>query len=515
MDSFVNSNSKNDSETNIISGKERKLFYQELTTTITDKPKDSFNLVYLSFIFQGATLLMPFSTYLFLVDFYTEKFCELNLLYWAMVSVILCTSLSFAFITTIIADRVSLSKRLVTGHILFILSLSSFLLFTVLTSLGIFDSAPHAIGYVPLISGFISGIGSGIIQPSYYGLSSLLPPRYTQALVVGETASGVIIACFRVGTRLLKPAGSCESYDTVIFIALTVVFMIVSIPVLKFIYWHKYTNYWFKLVQKNFLIEYRVLDQHSTDSFDEDESVIAGRTDTLISEYTTTFGDGNVSRKFNGLKLTIQKKFIIFKKTWKLQLTILSAMIITLLLYPTFLTAAYTCGSQLCDWGPIITLCVFTLFDFITRWVILIPVKYNQCVLLLLSLTRILFIPLFAIFIFPISNPLVSFKFGFPIFQIVVAVFGVSNGFFASIPLMLIPTKLNASDKESGGIIGIFMLFIGLAVGILLSLPFYETVLVRTSNTTNLCCLSHVGNTTWSIFKNNTISMPGECTCGI
>ena len=517
MSSTLYTNPNCDSSGSTQRKKESKILFKELPvseSSITTKHKDSFHLLYLSFIFQGAALLMPFSTFVFLVDFYQEKFCQLDLLYWAMMAVILCTSLCFAVITTLVADKVSIAKRLFTGHILFILSLGSFLLFSILTTLGVLDSAPHAVGYVPLISGFLSGVGSGIVQPSYYGLSSLLPYRYTQALVVGETVSGIIIACFRVGTRLLKPVGSCESYDTVVFIALTVLVMIASVAVLKFIFWHEYTKHCLKLVRDNFLVEYRALEQNRGDSFEDDESVISGRNATFVDEHSSLSANRKMSKKFHLLTLTVKKKLIIFKKTWELQATILSAMIITLFLYPTFLTAAYTCEDQLCDWGPIITLCVFTLFDFITRWFTLIRVKYNHLAILLFSLARIIFIPLFAVFIFPISNPVVSFRFGFPFFQIIVAIFGVSNGFFASIPLILIPTRLTGSDKESGGTIAILMLFVGLALGTILSLPFNETILVKPpSNLTNLCCVSSIGNNTWNLIRNITSSQ--QCSCAI
>ena len=508
-----------------ISRKGLKISVQELPITeisIRNNPEDKYKLVYLSFIFQGAAILFPFNAFVFLVDFYQEKFCQLKLLYWAMIALILCTSLLFAFITTLIADRVSISTRLLTGHILFIIALVLFLIFTVLTALGVFDYIPPYIGYVPLIAGLLTGIGSGIAQPSYYGLSSLLPPQYTQALVVGETVSSLVIACFRVGTRLLKPVGSCANYDTIIFISLTILVMLGSVGVLRFIFSHNYTDYWLKLVRDNFLIEYRVLEQQGGDSFeDEDESVISGRNQTLISEdsplsKTQRLNLSSLGKYIQMLKLTLKKKAIIFKRTWELQLTILFTMLITLFLFPTFLTAAYSCEPQLCDWGPIITLCVFVMFDFITRWFALIPVKCNNLTVLLFSLPRVVFIPFFAIFIFPVSHPIVPFQIGFPIFLIVVAAFGVTNGYFASIPLVLIPKNLKANDKESGGTIGIFMLFIGLAAGSLLAFPFNETVLTKPGNMTSVCCVSHMQNTTWNhLIRNNTVTQQGVCSCAI
>ena len=493
---------------------------RDVPITLTDnRPQDRFNIIYILFIYQGAALLFPYNAFIFLVDFYREKFCQLNLLYWSMVATILCTSVITAFTTLIIADRVSIAKRNFFGHILFIFSLLFFLVFSILAIVGVFDTAPANVGYIPLLAGFTLGIGSGITQPTYYGLSSLLPSRYTQALVVGETVSGLTVACFRVGTKLLKPIGSCAYYDTIVFIVITMLFMVASLGVWLFIFYHKLTRYCMNREVNSFLVEYRVLDQQREgSSFEEDESVIAGRTETLAGEESPLSAEHGQQIHLNKVKTallvlqsTVRKKALILKKTFALQLTLLCSMLTTLFLFPTFLTAAYPCQPQLCDWGPIITLCVFMLSDFSVRWFSILPVKCSDLTLFVISLSRVLFIPAFALFIFPVGNPIIPFKIGFGFYLLIVAGFGITNGYFASVPLVLIPGKLQSDDKESGGTIGIVMVFIGLAAGTLLALPFNETVLTQ-SSLTSTCCMTY-RNTTLSsaVMRNN--SLFGECHC--
>ena len=473
-------------------------------------PQDRFNLLYFAFIYQGMAILFPYNAFIFLLDFYQDKFCDLHLFYWAMMSVMLLSDATFCFITNLISEYISFAKRILTGHILFIISLVFFLVFSVLASEGLLDSLPSYIGYAPLLAGLITGIGIGISQPSYYSASSQLPKHYTQALVIGETVSGLTSACFRISTKLLKPPNSCIFYDSQVYIGLTISVMLASFFVWAFIYYHNLTNYWLNLGKEESLAGNRPIQQNNDEVLDESEIASRlGRVNTEKSpllENTFKTNDSLYLRFARSLKL----KFSIFWKTWSLQLTLFFNFLITLFLFPTFITAAYPCHPQICDWVPIISLTIFVFSDFIVRWFTLIPIKCSSLALLIISLFRFLFIPIIGLFIFPISRPFVPVGYGLPIYLVIISAFGLTNGYFGSLPLVLIPTKLKVGEKEIGISIAIFILVSALVIGTFLALPFNETLLYR--NFTSVCCIGNTNPTSITPHLNMT---QGGCTCAL
>ena len=478
------------------------------------KPQDRFHILYLAFLFQGMAILFPYNAFIFLLDFYQERFCDLYLFYWSMVTIMTVTNALFCFLTNILSEYISPAKRILTGHMLYLVSLVFFLIFSSLVVGDVFSSLPDTIGYTPLLAGLITGAGIGVAQPSYYSISSQLPSRYTQALVIGETVSGVTSACFRIATKLMKPPGTCQYYDTLVYISLTLVVMIASIAVWALIYFHRYTSYHLdQLNKERFSIEYRVVEQDKENASME-ESIANECVDNNHDESSLLFGKPKSAKReklistFERFKKSTLRRFIVFKKTCSLQLTLFVNFVITLFLFPTFITAAYKCHTTLCDWVPIIALTVFVSSDFVIRWFTLVRVRLKNYVIFLISLSRFIFIPLICIFIFPLEDPIMHVDYGLPIFLVIVSLFGLTNGYFGSVPLVIIPTQLKGGDKQLGSSMGIFMLVSALVVGSLLAFPFNETVLVykSTNMTTSICCYK---NNVTNLFHNAT----GVCMC--
>ena len=480
-----------------------------VSTESFDKPVDRCYILYFAFLFQGMALLFPFNAFVFLLDFYQEKFCDLHLFYWSMVTITICSNALFCLLTNLVSDYISVAKRILTGHIIYLISLIFFLTFSTLVANGVFDDLSDSVGYTLLLAGILAGVGIGISQPSYYGISSQLPSMYTQALIVGETVSGITSAFFRITTKLAFYDQICQSNDTLAYIALTLLVMLMSVAVWAFIYCHKFTRFYIdQLKEGNFAIEYRVLDQERQNGLDDSE--VSGHVEPITDESTLLFGvkTERFNKTCNIFMKSLKRKLIIFKKTCFLQLTLFFNFVITLFLFPTFITAAYSCHTQLCDWVPIIALTIFVTTDFIIRWFTLIKVKCSSLVLFIISLFRVLFIPLICLFIFPLDKPIMNVEYGLPIFLVVVGVFGLTNGYFGSVPLVIIPRKLKVGDRQSGSSMGIFMLVLALVIGSLLAYPFNKTVLYKASNGTGPCCL---GNRNISVLPNSTAN--GECTC--
>uniref|UniRef100_S4RH62 Uncharacterized protein n=1 Tax=Petromyzon marinus TaxID=7757 RepID=S4RH62_PETMA len=65
-----------------------------------------------------------------------------------------------------------------------------------------FGLIPHHASYqLHLLSVAVVAFASTVQQASYYGLSGMLPPRHTQAVMTGESLAGVVASTTRVVTR--------------------------------------------------------------------------------------------------------------------------------------------------------------------------------------------------------------------------------------------------------------------------------------------------------------------------
>ncbi len=78
-------------------------------------------------------------------------------------------------------------------------------------------------------------------QTSYYGLSSMLPRRYTQALMAGESVAGLVVIISRIIT---KASFSSERAGAIAFFTVSLVFILVCvccqvyIRASPFVQWH-------------------------------------------------------------------------------------------------------------------------------------------------------------------------------------------------------------------------------------------------------------------------------------
>ena len=62
---------------------------------------------------------------------------------------------------------------------------------------------------------------STVQQSSYYGLSSMLPPRYSQALLAGESVAGFVVAVNRIFTKLVFS----ERVGAIVFFVVSLLFV--------------------------------------------------------------------------------------------------------------------------------------------------------------------------------------------------------------------------------------------------------------------------------------------------
>lgn len=78
-------------------------------------------------------------------------------------------------------------------------------------------------------------------QGSFYGLAGMLPPRFTQALMLGESIAGFAVSVLRIVTKV---AAKSESEGAIAFFAIGLVYIILCVVGQAFIYRSKFVKYY-------------------------------------------------------------------------------------------------------------------------------------------------------------------------------------------------------------------------------------------------------------------------------
>ena len=161
-------------------------------------PEDRHHLVYLGLGLCGAGFLLPYHSLVLSVDYFHTVFpgssivFDISLIYvlTAVVAVLLSTGLT---------QVLSLTTRILLGYLLSLLVLLFLLVAVVwLELLEQEQSYGAVLGCVALVA-----LGATLQQSSFYGLTGMLPARYTQAVMVGESAAGLLAALARLATKAL------------------------------------------------------------------------------------------------------------------------------------------------------------------------------------------------------------------------------------------------------------------------------------------------------------------------
>ena len=80
-------------------------------------------------------------------------------------------------------------------------------------------------------------------QASYYGLAGMLPPRYTQALMLGESVAGLIVSVLRIIT---KASTNSERKGAIAFFSLGLAYILFCVGCQVFIFKSKFVNFYIK-----------------------------------------------------------------------------------------------------------------------------------------------------------------------------------------------------------------------------------------------------------------------------
>ncbi|XP_022652747.1 equilibrative nucleoside transporter 4-like [Varroa destructor] len=163
-----------------------------------DAPRDSYQLVYLGLLLAGIGFLLPYNSFIIACDYFKAKYPLSNIVF-DMSLVYILVAFGTVCVNNALVETLAFSRRIAFGYLVSFLTLFFVLVFEV-----IWDVFSKDISYtVNLVAVAIVAFGCTVQQSSFYGYTSMLPARYTQAVMTGESAAGLLVSGNRILTKFL------------------------------------------------------------------------------------------------------------------------------------------------------------------------------------------------------------------------------------------------------------------------------------------------------------------------
>ena len=406
-------------------------------------PKDRFGLVYIAFFLAGAGFLFPWNSFVAAVDYflflYPDKHPEV-----AIAVMYLVVTLTFSTVNVCTVHHIPLHARIGFGYVMF----TAALVFVPLLDIAIQNCALNLnVSFVLTLCAVLTvGVGSGMQQSSYYGLSGMLPPRYTQAVMAGESAAGIVVSFNRVVTKL---AVTELRSGVIAFFVLSVLFILMCVGCQVYIARSAFVRHYVTACSQK---------RAPAQQGEEDNQSLLTEQEKELD--TTT----PMTVRFREMVLV---RWRVTKQIWMHAAAILIAFFFTLFLFPGIISEIQYCNIK--DWMPVILITIFNLCDFIAKWLALVPIKWmTPKVVLLSSIGRVIFIPLFLLCTSPSPTYPVLTGPAWPI--IITFAFGLTNGYLGCLPMVAHSKYVTEhKHKELAGTIMTWFLLTGLTLGAILA----------------------------------------------
>lgn len=428
------------------------------------QPSDKYNIILWIMVIQGLGSILPFNMFSHAYDYFNDKFNGTHVSYsdsfesyfsiTAMVPVLLGSG--FAVWLQV---RVAIKFRYIVSTIMIIILLSVTAVFVKVPT----EDWVRGFFVFTLITLFVLNCFASVYQSSILGLAGMLGRRYVSAVMSGQSVAGLFSTIAAIISASINPivSGRCET-DNVENIALGYFLSAVIIMTICLI---------------TFLIQIRMeftqfhLQIYSTANqrpvLTSQEAPSDERTPLMVKRNNIE------SQKFEGL-------LSVINQIWFYAISVFMIFAVTLSVFPAVLTNIRSVSYHKKDpeghpWSdclfvPLTCFLVFNTGDLIGRiipqWIIWPKNKYA---ILVLALCRSAFIPLFLMCYHKDANK-DDVLFRSDIFPVAFnAVLSVSNGYLATLCMVLAPRAVNSKSAESASAIMTFFLSSGLTFGAFLS----------------------------------------------
>ncbi|XP_069501624.1 equilibrative nucleoside transporter 4 isoform X1 [Ambystoma mexicanum] len=421
------------------------------------RPQDRYHGIYFAMLLAGVGFLLPYNSFITDVDYLHEKYPGTSIVFDMSLTYIL-VALVAVILNNALMEMLSLHTRITVGY-LFALGP---LLFVSICDVWLELFSKKQAYAINLAAVGVVAFGCTVQQSSFYGYTGMLPKRYTQGVMTGESTAGVIISLSRIFTKMLLPD---EKANTIIFF-----FISIGIELMCFVL--------HLLVRRTHFVRYYTA--RAKQGVPESRGALRHGTgyrvhhDAVAEEVrfeNGTHGDSPVGSLGNGIDLAgggtymrfdvpipkIKKswpsfrdmmlhRYVVSRVIWAYMLSIAMTYFITLCLFPGLESEIRNC--TLGEWLPILIMAIFNLSDFVGKILAALPYDWRGPHLLICSCVRVIFIPLFVMCIYPSGKPAFSHPAWPCIFSLLM---GISNGYFGSVPMILAAGKVSPEQRELAG----------------------------------------------------------------
>ncbi|KAM4535766.1 equilibrative nucleoside transporter 4 isoform 1-T1 [Fundulus diaphanus] len=462
-------------------------------------PDDRYHGIYFAMLLAGVGFLLPYNSFITDVDYLHHKFQGTSIVFDMSLTYIVVALLA-VILNNVLVERLSMHTRITVGYVLAL----GPLIFVSVFDVWLEKFTTKQAYVINLLSVGVVAFGCTVQQSSFYGYMGMLPKRYTQGVMTGESTAGVIISLSRIFTKLLIPD---EKKNTLIFFLISISMEMLCFLLHLVVRRSRFVRYYTSHTQGKGPVKchdprdtgtaYRVhhdvtaeevifgsndIISHSHGS--SDSTVITSKTRLTIH---VTKGNGGTAPasteeghedfvggtyvRFDAPKAKIRKswpgvrdmifhRYVVSRVIWAYMLSIAVTYSITLCLFPGLESEIR--DPTLGEWLPILIMATFNMSDFVGKILAALPYDWSGGRLLFFSCLRVVFIPLFVLCVYPVSAPMLSHPAWPCLFSLLM---GVTNGYFGSVPMIQAAGKVPPEQRELAGNTMTVSYMTGLMVG--------------------------------------------------
>ncbi|XP_033631141.1 equilibrative nucleoside transporter 4-like isoform X1 [Asterias rubens] len=445
------------------------------------EPRDRGNIIYISLLMAGIGFLLPYNSFITAVDYFLDKYPGSTIVFDMSLTYIVVAFVA-VILNNALVESFSLHVRVTFGYIVALLALS----FVAILEVGLEIFSAGTSYFVILAAVATVSLGCTVQQSSFYGYAGMLPRRFTQAVMTGESAAGLITSINRIVTKLLVHD---EKINTLTFFVLSAIMVLVCLVTYHLARKTDFVRYYMVACTRDGYDEHPQLNQYDrlTNENDEVPTENMGDNhspmDTNIQQGSGgrnrappigVFGEENSFEiefpvpsqyerflsKARAVKRGIRSRLEISRTLWPYMLSIALAYFVTLCLFPGIESEVVSCSLR--GWMPVILMAIFNATDFCGKIIGAVPYNWSPRKLVVAEMSRLAIIPLMLLCVAPRANPILPHE---AWSMLLSGILGITNGYFGSIPMIMAPAKVTESRKELAGNIMTLSYNVGLTTG--------------------------------------------------